>query len=132
MFSIEIFYFSDFYYFIIIDEQATRKNQNSDSINGKLNKLDKNFTFLYHELIENKEEVIDLKRQKDVIQDDLIKKTTNVKQELSVDLEKVEKEMKLHFIKQKQENVELQKKLSELKTKKTVLQNQLIGILNKN
>jgi len=35
--------------------------------------------------------------------------------------------MKLHFIKQKQENVELQKKLSELKTKKTILQNQLIG-----
>ena len=72
--------------------------------------------------------MLTLKAEKDKIQTDLIKKTNNVKAELSVDLEKVEKEMKIHFMKQKQENVELQKKLSELKTKKTILQNQLIGI----
>lgn len=90
-------------------------------------KLDHNFVVLYEELKEQKEELLTLKSQKDEVQDDLIKKTNNIKTELTVDLEKVEKEMISHFVKQKHENVELQKRLSELKTKKTVLQNQLIG-----
>jgi len=69
-----------------------------------------------------------LKKEKEEIQVDLIKKTNIVKTELLQDLEKAEKEMRAHFNKQKQENIELQKKLSELKTKRTILSNQLIGI----
>jgi len=105
-------------------ENQIKKNS---SIKGKLQNLEKEVLTILGDLGNQREEVNTLKAMKDVLQDDLKRKTTHVKEDLSIDLEKVEKEMKLHFNKQKEENLELQKKLSELKTKKTVLQNQLIG-----
>jgi hypothetical protein len=51
-----------------------------------------------------------------------------VKNSLVHELVGVEEEMLKHFNNQKSDNIKLEQQLNQLKTEKTVLQNQLIGI----
>jgi hypothetical protein len=52
-----------------------------------------------------------------------------VKNSLIQELVGVEEEMLKHFNNQRSDNVKLEQQLNQLKTEKTVLQNQLIGIM---
>jgi len=54
-----------------------------------------------------------------------------VKNSLIQELVGVEEEMLKHFNNQRSDNVKLEQQLNQLKTEKTVLQNQLIGILQR-
>jgi predicted nuclease with TOPRIM domain len=65
--------------------------------------------------------------EKDKLQVDLKDKTLDVKNSLIQELVGVEEEMLKHFNNQKSDNVKLEQQLNQLKTEKTVLQNQLIG-----
>ncbi len=76
----------------------------------------------------HKKEVNSLKIEKDNLQDSLKKKTNEVKSTLLSELTRVEDEMKRNFAHQKAENSRLQQQISQLKTEKTVLQNQLIAL----
>ena len=75
----------------------------------------------------HKKDVSSLKTEKDSLQEMLRLKTQEVKSNLISELNKVDDEMKRHFAHQKAENSRLQQQISQLKTEKTVLQNQLIG-----
>jgi len=55
-------------------------------------------------------------------------KAREVKTTLNQELSKVEDEIKRHFSHQKAENSKLQQQISQLKTEKTVLQNQFIAL----
>ena len=76
----------------------------------------------------HKKEVTLLKTEKDTLQELLRLKTLEVKSTLMQELNKVEEEMKRHFSHQKAENSRLTQQISQLKTEKTVLQNQLIAL----
>jgi len=76
----------------------------------------------------HKQDVNNLKNEKDSIQDMLKSKTHDVKTTLLQELNKVEEDMKRHFSHQKAENSRLQQQISQLKTEKTVLQGQLIAL----
>jgi hypothetical protein len=52
-----------------------------------------------------------------------------VKSSLIQELVGVEEEMLKHFNNQRSDNIKLEQQLNQLKTEKTVLQNQLIGII---
>jgi hypothetical protein len=76
----------------------------------------------------HKKDVTSLKTEKDTLQELLQLKTREVKSTLLQELNKVEDEMKRHFSHQKAENSRLQQQISQLKTEKTVLQNQSISL----
>ena len=76
----------------------------------------------------HKQDVNNLKTEKDSIQEMLKIKTHEVKTTLLQELGKVEEEMKRHFAHQKAENSRLQQQISQLKTDKTVLQGQLMAL----
>ena len=65
--------------------------------------------------------------EKDKLQQELKDKTIDVKNSLIQELVGVEEEMLKHFNNQRSDNVKLEQQLNQLKTEKTVLQNQLIG-----
>ncbi len=52
-----------------------------------------------------------------------------MKSSLIQELVGVEEEMLKHFNNQRSDNIKLEQQLNQLKTEKTVLQNQLIGII---
>ena len=76
----------------------------------------------------HKKDVIQLKNEKETLQEILKLKTHEVKNTLLQELNKVEDEMKRHFSHQRSENGRLQQQISTLKAEKTVLQNQLIAL----
>jgi len=76
----------------------------------------------------HKQDVNNLKLEKDSIQETLKSKTHEVKTTLLQELNKVEEDMKRHFSHQKAENSRLQQQISQLKSEKTVLQGQLIAL----
>jgi|JI10StandDraft_1071094.scaffolds.fasta_scaffold466740_2 chromosome segregation ATPase len=103
-------------------------SQNSASLKGKLGILEQSINDISNEMNAHKNEVTQLKSNKDSIQELLKAKHDEVKNTLIQDLSKVEEEMKKHFGHQKAENSRLQQQISQLKTEKIVLQQQLISL----
>jgi chromosome segregation ATPase len=101
---------------------------NAASLKGKLQTLEEAIQLVADEMNAHKKDVGSLKTEKDSLQEMLRLKTQEVKSNLISELNKVDDEMKRHFAHQKAENSRLQQQISQLKTEKTVLQNQLIGI----
>ena len=102
--------------------------QNTASLKGKLSVLEETITEIAQEMNSHKNDVNMLKSEKDSIQENLKNKHDEVKNTLISDLNKVEEEMKRHFGHQKAENSRLQQQISQLKTEKTVLHQQLISL----
>jgi hypothetical protein len=69
-----------------------------------------------------------LEKEKDEHQKVLKQKTEDMKKSLLVELADVEKEMKKHLLLQKDENIRLQKLITQLKSEKTVLMSKLIAL----
>ena len=69
-----------------------------------------------------------LEKEKDEHQKVLKQKTEDMKKSLLVELAEVEKEMKKHLVVQKDENIRLQKLITQLKSEKTVLMSKLIAL----
>lgn len=101
---------------------------NSNNLKGKLSILEEKIQEIAKEMAQHKAEVIDLKNQKNNLQETLKNKTAKVKTNLLQDIDKVEDEMKRHFAHQTSENGRLQQKITSLKSEKTTLQNQLIAL----
>lgn len=106
-------------------------SSNSASLKGKLTTLEESIEEIKNEMHQHKLEVSCFKTDKDNIQDYLKSKTQEVKDSLIVELEKVEEEMKRHFAHQKAENSRLQQQISQLKSEKTTLSNQLMYLKNR-
>ena len=98
------------------------------TLKGKLQTLEDSISLVAEEMNAHKKEVASLKAEKDSLTDLLRLKNNEVKQTLTQELNKVEEEMKRHFAHQKAENSRLQQQISQLKTEKTVLSNQLQAI----
>jgi chromosome segregation ATPase len=98
------------------------------TLKGKLQTLEESIAQVAEEMNAHKKEVSNLKAEKDSLTDLLRLKNNEVKQTLTQELNKVEEEMKRHFAHQKAENSRLQQQISQLKTEKTVLSNQLQAI----
>lgn len=103
-------------------------NLNTSNLKGKLQVLDLTMADIIKEINLHKSDVNSLKTEKDSIQENLRNKHEEVKNTLLGDLNKVEEEMKRHFGHQKAENSRLQQQISQLKTEKTVLNQQLISL----
>ena len=98
------------------------------TLKGKLQTLEESISIVAEEMNAHKKEVASLKSEKDSLTELLRLKNNEVKQTLTQELNKVEEEMKRHFAHQKAENSRLQQQISQLKTEKTVLSNQLQAI----
>ena len=98
------------------------------TLKGKLQTLEESISLVAEEMNAHKKEVASLKTEKDNLTELLRLKNNEVKQTLTQELNKVEEEMKRHFAHQKAENSRLQQQISQLKTEKTVLSNQLQAI----
>lgn len=98
------------------------------TLKGKLQTLEESISIVAEEMNAHKKEVASLKSEKDSLTELLRLKNNEVKQTLTQELNKVEEEMKRHFAHQKAENSRLQQQISQLKTEKTVLSNQLQSI----
>lgn len=101
---------------------------NTNSLKGKLTTLDMMFDDIYNEMLNYKDELVRLQKEKDEFQADLQLSTKNDKVSLLKELDKVMGEMERHFEQQKEENKRLQLKIAKMKTSKTVLQGQLIAL----
>ena len=101
---------------------------NAASLKGKLQTLEDVIQQIASEMNSHKKDVNSLKTEKDTLQDMLKLKTKEVSNSLNQELDKVEEEMKRHFAHQLAENSRLQQQISQLKTEKTVLHNQLISL----
>ena len=109
------------------DREFGSNTSNAASLKGKLQTLEDAIQLVADEMNAHKKDVSSLKTEKDSLQEMLRLKTQEVKSNLISELNKVDDEMKRHFAHQKAENSRLQQQISQLKTEKTVLQNQLIG-----
>ena len=98
------------------------------TLKGKLQTLEESISIVAEEMNAHKKEVASLKSEKDSLTELLRLKNNEVKQTVTQELNKVEEEMKRHFAHQKAENSRLQQQISQLKTEKTVLSNQLQAI----
>lgn len=101
---------------------------NTNSLRGKLTTLEMLFDDIYNEMLNYKDELDRLQKEKDEFQVDLQNSTKNDKVTLVKDLDKVMNEMEKHFDQQKEENKRLQLKIAKMKTMKTVSQGQLIAL----
>ena len=101
---------------------------NTNSLKGKLSTLDMMFDDIYNEMLNYKDELLRLQKEKDEFQADLQSSTKSDKVSLLKELDKVMSEMERHFEQQKEENKRLQLKIAKMKTSKTVLQGQLIAL----
>ncbi len=101
---------------------------NAASLKGKLHNLEDSVQNVSEEMNGHKRDVNQLKVEKDSLSELLKMRTHEVKSTLLQELNKVEEEMKRHFSHQKAENGRLSQFISQLKTDKTTLQNQLIAL----
>ena len=101
---------------------------NAASLKGKLQNLEDSVQNVSEEMNGHKRDVNQLKVEKDSLSELLKMRTHEVKSTLLQELNKVEEEMKRHFSHQKAENGRLSQFISQLKTDKTTLQNQLIAL----
>lgn len=100
----------------------------SSSLKGKFQQLHEAIQQVADELKAHRGEAGSLKDQKENIKNLIITKSDIVKKRMKDEIEKVEKEMERHFSHQKAENSRLQQQISQLKTEKTVVQNQMIAL----
>ncbi len=91
--------------------------------------LDGGIFEVYDDLTKHEQSINVVSNEKDRLQQELKEKTLDVKNSLIQELVGVEEEMLKHFNNQRSDNVKLEQQLNQLKTEKTVLQNQLIGII---
>jgi chromosome segregation ATPase len=103
-------------------------SSNAASLKGKLQNLEDSVANVSDEMGGHKRDVKQLNIEKDMMQDNLSKRAHEVKTILLQELSKVEDEMKRHVTHQKSENARLQQFIAQLKTDKTMLQNQLLSL----
>ena len=101
---------------------------NPGSLKARLNALEQVLEGLNADLAVHKKDVQVFKAEKDTLQSVLLMKSADVKDSLNEELEKLEEEMKGHFVEQKRENCRLQEQIGALKAEKTALKQQLIGL----
>ncbi len=103
-------------------------SSNAASLKGKLQNLEDSVATVNDEMSAHKRDVKQLSLEKDILSDGLVKRAHEVKNTLFQELSKVEEEMKRHFGHQRLENSKLQQSIVQLKTDKTMLQNQLLSL----
>lgn len=101
---------------------------NPGSLKARLGALEQVLEGLGAELSLHKKDVQVFKAEKDTLQSVLLMKSADVQDSLTEELERLEEEMKGHFVAQKRENARLQEQVSGLKAEKTTLKQQLIGL----
>ena len=101
---------------------------NSASLKGKLQTLEDSVSALSDDMGSHKRDVKQLNLEKDMMQDGLSKRAHEVRTTLFQELNKVEEEMKRHITHQKSEISRLQQFIAQLKSDKTMLQNQLLSL----
>lgn len=101
---------------------------NNASLKGKIKNLDEELKITSEELNDHKKDISGLQLEKNTLKDILLMKTTEVKNSLLQELDKVEEEMKRHYSHQIAENNRMLQQISSLKSEKTTLMNQLIAL----
>ena len=108
------------------------KNQigpsSSLTLKSKIHSLEETITEINKAISDNITDIKELEKEKNEHQSVLKQKTEDMKKNLIVELNNVEVEMKKHLYVQKEENVRLQKLITQLKSEKTVLVNKLIAL----
>ena len=108
------------------------KNQigpsSSLTLKSKIHSLEETITEINKAISDNITDIKELEKEKNEHQSVLKQKTEDMKKNLIVELNNVEVEMKKHLNVQKEENVRLQKLITQLKSEKTVLVNKLIAL----
>ena len=114
------------------DYNNINKNQISPSSNvtlkSKILALQDAIDLVNEDFKVNIKDIKVLEKEKDEHQKVLKQKTEDMKKSLLVELADVEKEMKKHLLLQKDENIRLQKLITQLKSEKTVLMSKLIAL----
>ncbi len=103
-------------------------SSNAASLKGKLQNLEEQVGNISDEMGGHKRDVKQLNMEKDLMKDNLSKRAHEVKTVLLQELNKVDEEMKRHIAHQRSENARLLQFISQLKTDKTMLQNQLLSL----
>ena len=101
---------------------------NPTNLKEKLIFLEGQIKLIGEEMNVHKKNIIDIKAEKESLQELLNVKTHDVKVNLLEELRKVEDEINKHFSHQTSENSRLQQQLTSLKNDETTLQNQLISL----
>ena len=98
------------------------------TLKSKIHSLEETIVEINKAISENITDIKELEKEKNEQQTVLKQKTDDMKKSLIVELNNVEVEMKKHLNVQKDENVRLQKLITQLKSEKTVLMNKLIAL----
>ena len=108
------------------------KNQISPSssmtLKTKIQSLSETITEINKAINDNITDIKELEKEKNEHQTVLKQKTEDMKKSLIIELNNVEVEMKKHLNVQKDENIRLQKLITQLKGEKNVLMNKLIAL----
>ena len=113
------------------DYNNINKNQIGSSnvtLKSKIIALQEAIELVNEDFKANMNDIKVLEKEKDEHQKVLKQKTEDMKKSLLVELAEVEKEMKKHLVVQKDENIRLQKLITQLKSEKTVLMSKLVAL----
>ena len=108
--------------------QKNDTNSTSSTLRDKLDILEEQIIKIQKEMTVHKKYVMELKNEKERLQETLKSKTGNVKESLIKDIDQIEDQMSKHFAHLTAENGRLQQKVTTLKSEKTALQNELIAL----
>ncbi|MCQ2818846.1 MAG: hypothetical protein MJ252_16395 [archaeon] len=103
-------------------------SSNAATLKGKIAKLEEDMQAVSDEMNAHKKDCNCLENEKETVKKQLKLKTHEVKANLMQELNKIEDDMKRHFVHQNNENGKLLQQLANLKAEKTALQNQLIAL----
>ena len=98
------------------------------TLKSKIHSLEETIIKINKAIADNITDIKELEKEKNEHQSVLKQKTEDMKKNLIIELNNVEVEMKKHLNVQKEENVRLQKLITQLKSEKTVLVNKLIAL----
>ena len=98
------------------------------TLKSKIHSLEETITEINKAIADNITDIKELEKEKNEHQSVLKQKTEDMKKNLIIELNNVEVEMKKHLNVQKEENVRLQKLITQLKGEKNVLMNKLIAL----
>ena len=98
------------------------------TLKSKIASLEQAIDVINEDFKANINDIKVLEKEKDEHQKVLKQKTEDMKKSLLVELAEVEKEMKKHLVVQKDENIRLQKLITQLKSEKTVLMSKLVAL----
>ena len=98
------------------------------TLKSKIHSLEETITEINKAIADNITDIKELEKEKNEHQNVLKQKTEDMKKNLIIELNNVEVEMKKHLNVQKEENVRLQKLITQLKGEKNVLMNKLIAL----